>query len=94
MVGNRMRDAQSVDVCDENGEVIWRRFRRDGHSGGTASRNYIADGSQHRIIEALAEALCQARAEMSAFDVADVVSDVGSATTQVNHCIPMPVTRH
>lgn len=72
-----MKNAQIVNVYNENGA---HRFLRDGHRGGTTSGDYIADGTQHRTIEMLAEALNQARAEGSAFDVANVVSDIGSAS--------------
>lgn len=89
-----MKNAQIVNVCDENGKVIWYRFLRDGHGGGMTSRDYIADGTQHGIIEMLAEALDQARAEISALDVANVVSDIGATSTQVNHRVPMSIGGH
>lgn len=52
-----------VQIVDDSGEVIWMR---DAY-GGVASRGYVGDGTQARIIEALYRALDQAKFELGAF---------------------------
>jgi hypothetical protein len=64
-----------VQIIDE-AEVIWER---DQNGSGIASRAYVADGTQQRIIDALRHALEQAEGQLRTFDYGDSVLDSGTA---------------
>ncbi|EOT2067109.1 Rrf2 family transcriptional regulator [Proteus mirabilis] len=50
-------------IIENAGNVIW--YRDDSKKEGMASRGYIKDGTQKKIITALENALVQANAELS-----------------------------
>lgn len=50
-------------TVEHNGETIWSRDSESGE--GMASRGYLTDGTQQKIISALINALTQANGEMS-----------------------------
>ncbi|MCR1304027.1 MULTISPECIES: Rrf2 family transcriptional regulator [unclassified Enterobacter] len=59
------------------GEVIWAR---DSNSlEGIASRGYLKDGTQQKIITALEEALGQAKGELLCSDDADSMTNIGTS---------------
>ncbi|WP_273906439.1 MULTISPECIES: Rrf2 family transcriptional regulator [Enterobacter] len=59
------------------GEVIWAR---DSNSlEGIASRGYLKDGTQQKIITALEEALSQAKGELLCSDDADSMTNIGTS---------------
>lgn len=49
-------------IIENTGSVIW--YRDDSKKEGMASRGYIKDGIQKKIITALESALVQAKAEL------------------------------
>ncbi|HGN2900701.1 TPA: Rrf2 family transcriptional regulator, partial [Proteus mirabilis] len=49
-------------IIENAGSVIW--YRDDSKKEGMASRGYIKDGIQKKIITALESALVQAKAEL------------------------------
>ncbi len=49
-------------TVEHNGEIIWSRDSENGV--GMASRGYLADGTQQKIVTALVDALTQANGEM------------------------------
>ncbi|EMH1503746.1 Rrf2 family transcriptional regulator [Proteus mirabilis] len=49
-------------IIENTGSVIW--YRDDSKKEGMASRGYIKDGMQKKIITALESALVQAKAEL------------------------------
>jgi hypothetical protein len=66
-----------VSVYDANGELVWERDTTAPTPRGIASRAHVRNGTQAAIIRALGDATAQAAFEASAFQVADIVSDVG-----------------
>ncbi|MCK6925395.1 Rrf2 family transcriptional regulator [Enterobacter roggenkampii] len=59
------------------GEVIWAR---DSNSlEGIASRGYLKDGTQQKIITALEDALSQAKGELLCSDDADAMTNIGTS---------------
>ncbi|WP_235843607.1 hypothetical protein [Morganella psychrotolerans] len=50
-------------IVEHNGETIWCRDSESGE--GMASRGYLTDGTQQKIVTALIDALTQANGEMS-----------------------------
>jgi len=81
-------DKLTVTIINE-GHPIWSY--RDGPSpGGMAAMDYISDGTQERIIEALVVALAEARGQLrGAFQVSNVVPYVRPATSQVDDSVPV-----
>ncbi|AUT46997.1 hypothetical protein C2U31_13955 [Achromobacter sp. AONIH1] len=78
-----------VILRDDQGNDIWSRWSRDGQSGGLACRSYISDGTQARIIDALANALQQARLESSCLQNLDAMSDIRASATKIQCDIPV-----
>jgi len=58
----------------ENGEALW--MRDSVTLEGIASRGYLKDGTQQKIIAALEDALFQAKGELLCWDDSNAVTDV------------------
>lgn len=65
-----------VQIIDKDGKTIWER----GENQGMTSTAYRTDGTGQKIIEALTDALENAKAQLGIFDEADVVANVGLTT--------------
>lgn len=71
----------TVEIHDENGALVWS-FTSGHAAGGLASMDYLKDGTQQRIIDALLAALVEARGQLRrpALDISNVVADLRAAT--------------
>ena len=58
----------------KNEEIIW--MRDSVTSEGMASRGYVKDGTQHKIIAALKDALTQAEGELLCWNDPDTMTNV------------------
>jgi hypothetical protein len=76
--------------------LLWSREIADGQASGFASTEYLCDGTQRKIIDALVEALAEARGQLGRFSlqVVDVVSDVRLAATKINRDVPVSIARN
>ncbi|KAA5961022.1 MULTISPECIES: Rrf2 family transcriptional regulator [Pantoea] len=59
----------------ENDNVIW--MRDTANKLGIASKGYLKDGTQQKIIAALEDALAQAKGEALSWNNVNTVFDVG-----------------
>lgn len=76
-----------VILSNEAGESLWE-FQQG--IGGYASKSYLNDGAQQRVIDALLAALIEARAQLGCtLHVADVVPYASLPPAKVNHRVPM-----
>ena len=83
-----------VSIFSENGYLLWSREITEGHTpSGITSANYLRDGTQHKIIVALVDALAEARGQLSGppLQVVDAVTDVGLAAAKVDGHVPLTV---
>lgn len=75
-----------VRVYSEVGALLWERRFKDGETpSGVYAVNYLKDGTQNQIIDALREALDQAHGQLSClrFEKTNVVSYIGLASAKV-----------
>lgn len=66
-------------VTDDAGNTLWER----NGSAGMTCRSYAADDTLSQVVTALGDAVAQARFELRAFQVADVVPNVGGSAAEV-----------
>jgi hypothetical protein len=79
----------NVCIFADDGSVLWS-FQDGPSANGTTSTDFVASGTQQRIIDALLAALIQARAQLSgAFDVLNVVPYGRPSAAQIDHCVPV-----
>lgn len=77
-----------VEVRDTAGNLLWSRWTREGQQGGMTSRSYIADGTLDQIVGLLESARQQAVGELTVFQNANAVLDVGMPAAQINRDVP------
>jgi hypothetical protein len=81
-----------VSIHADDGELLWSRQIRHGQALIVTSANYLRDGMQHKIIDALDSALREARGQLRCtFDVADAISDIGAPTAKIDRRIPISI---
>ena len=80
----------TVIIHRENKTVVWS-FRDGIDTTGLTSMEYLIDGTQQRIIDALLSALVEARGQLRSvtLGVANVVPYVRPPTSQVDNCVPV-----
>jgi hypothetical protein len=82
-----------VSVFSDDGALIWSRD--SVRLCGSTAQDYVHNGMQRRIIDALIDALTEARGQLGrpALQVVDTVSKVGIATAQVECHVPLAIVR-
>ena len=84
-----METAMKVQVVDANDTLVWERAT-SGSQSGVTSRDYLKDGTQERIVNALLRALSHARGELGRKD-ADTMPNTCRATAKINDDVPVVV---
>jgi hypothetical protein len=86
-----------VSVSSENGTLAWERRRRSGEPpSGFNDPSYFRDGRHSKIVDALQEALDQAKAQLSSacFQVRNIIPDIGATTTKIYDDVPVVGVRN
>lgn len=79
-------------IYADDGSLLWSRQLKNGQASGVTSADYLRDGTQRKIIDALDDALREAKGQLRCtLDVTDVVSNVGAATAKINRRIPISI---
>lgn len=78
------------------GQIVWSVENHNGCRSGTTSVDYLSDGTQQKIIDALVRALAEARGQLGrpALQVVDAVPDVRPAPAEVNNDVPFAAVGH
>ncbi|MBI3675946.1 MAG: hypothetical protein HY243_04940 [Proteobacteria bacterium] len=78
----------SVNLCSLSGKTIWSFQLRNGQKSGITSRSYLSDGTQQCIIDALLDALIEARGQLGgSLHVLNAVAKLPLAG--INHDVPI-----
>jgi hypothetical protein len=87
--------AMKVSVYSANDILLWSREIADGQASGFTSTEYLRDGTQQKIVDALVEALAEARGQLGCFSlqIVDAVSNVGATTTEIDRHVPISIVR-
>ena len=81
-----------VSIFADNGALLWSRNNAADQPSGFTSNNYLCDGTQQKIIDALNDALTEASGQLrGSFEIPDVVSDVRATATEVNRRVPIAI---
>jgi hypothetical protein len=79
----------NVKIQADDGSILWS-FQDGPTPTGIASMQYISDGTQERIVDALLAALAEAKGQLRRpLQVLNVIPNVRSAASQVDNSIPV-----